>query len=156
MKFHCVLPWRQSKPLLRPVTLRRRERLLQFYCTANPPISFLILVPQRDVRLAGGIEPPHDQRDTPPNVVISLMYADVHAAYRHAVSNGALGMAPPEDKPWGMTAGYVILTSLLKTLPSWWYGFSAACCDDASEETMLVLSMSKGFPPLLWSLPLET
>ncbi|GAQ77880.1 glyoxalase family protein [Klebsormidium nitens] len=62
---------------------------------------------QRDVRLAGGIEPPHDQSDTPPNVVISLMYSDVHAAYRHAVANGALGMAPPENKPWGMTAGYV-------------------------------------------------
>jgi uncharacterized glyoxalase superfamily protein PhnB len=47
----------------------------------------------------------HDAGEAAPNVLVSITYDDVHKAYKHAVENGAKGMAEPEDKPWGMKAG---------------------------------------------------
>jgi uncharacterized glyoxalase superfamily protein PhnB len=50
----------------------------------------------------------HGTGEAAPNVLVSITYDDVHQAYKHAVENGAKGMAEPEDKPWGMKAGYVL------------------------------------------------
>jgi len=61
---------------------------------------------QRETVLSGGVKA-HKASEAAPNVLVSLTYDDVHSAYKHAVENGAKGMAEPEDKPWGMTAGYV-------------------------------------------------
>jgi uncharacterized glyoxalase superfamily protein PhnB len=61
---------------------------------------------QRETVRSGGVKS-HGTGEAAPNVLVSITYDDVHQAYKHAVENGAKGMAEPEDKPWGMKAGYV-------------------------------------------------
>ncbi|CAH1446839.1 unnamed protein product [Lactuca virosa] len=38
---------------------------------------------------------------------VCFAYADVDAAYKRAVENGAEAVCPPEDKEWGQRVGYV-------------------------------------------------
>jgi uncharacterized glyoxalase superfamily protein PhnB len=40
-------------------------------------------------------------------VEICFDYADVDAAYRRAVENGAVPVSAPEQKKWGQKVGYV-------------------------------------------------
>lgn len=40
-------------------------------------------------------------------VEICFDYADVEAAYKHAVANGAVPVSTPEVKNWGQKVGYV-------------------------------------------------
>lgn len=46
------------------------------------------------------------QKPAPP-VEIAFVTDDVAAAYETAVSQGAVPVAPPKQKPWGQTVSYV-------------------------------------------------
>ncbi|XP_010521827.1 PREDICTED: uncharacterized protein LOC104800652 [Tarenaya hassleriana] len=48
----------------------------------------------------------HSARDRPP-IELCFCYPDVDAAFTRAVSNGAVGVSPPEEKEWGQKVGYV-------------------------------------------------
>lgn len=43
----------------------------------------------------------------PPNIEITLVHADVDAAYARALEAGCESLAPPEDKPQGQRVAYV-------------------------------------------------
>lgn len=40
-------------------------------------------------------------------VEVCFAYADVDAAYKRAVDNGAVAVSAPADKPWGQKSGFV-------------------------------------------------
>ncbi|XP_051114893.1 uncharacterized protein LOC127240326 [Andrographis paniculata] len=52
--------------------------------------------------LTGKVRTP--ERNT---VEVCFDYADVDAAYKRALDNGAEAVSPPEDKEWGQRVGYV-------------------------------------------------
>ncbi|XP_010937659.1 uncharacterized protein [Elaeis guineensis] len=56
--------------------------------------------------LTGEVQTPAGGWERGP-VEVSFAYADVDAAYRRAVENGAIPVNPPEDKVWGQKVGYV-------------------------------------------------
>lgn len=59
------------------------------------------------VELNGVTVRPNRRSDPPAGVEIGLVTDDVAAAYRKAVSAGALVYKEPAEKPWGQTVGYV-------------------------------------------------
>jgi lactoylglutathione lyase len=59
------------------------------------------------VALNGITARPNRRSDPPAAAEIGLVTDDVAAAYRKAVSAGALAYQEPTEKPWGQTVGYV-------------------------------------------------
>ncbi|XP_008784517.1 uncharacterized protein YraH [Phoenix dactylifera] len=56
--------------------------------------------------LTGAVQTPDAGWERAP-VEVCFAYADVDAAYKRAVENGAVPVSPPEDKVWGQRVGYV-------------------------------------------------
>lgn len=56
--------------------------------------------------VTGSVQTPHSKRDRAP-IEVCLDYADVDAAYKRAVENGAEPVSEPEQKEWGQKVGYV-------------------------------------------------
>ncbi|KAJ4834454.1 hypothetical protein Tsubulata_007907 [Turnera subulata] len=54
---------------------------------------------------SGHVQTP-SARERPP-LEVCFAYADVDAAYKRAVENGAVPVSQPEDKEWGQRVGYV-------------------------------------------------
>ncbi|XP_065867844.1 uncharacterized protein [Euphorbia lathyris] len=54
----------------------------------------------------GQVHTPESSNDRAP-VEVCFSYADVDAAYKRAVENGAVAVSEPEDKEWGQRVGYV-------------------------------------------------
>jgi lactoylglutathione lyase len=59
------------------------------------------------VALNGIAARPNRRSDPPAAAEVGLVTDDVAAAYRKAVSAGALAYQEPTEKPWGQTVGYV-------------------------------------------------
>jgi lactoylglutathione lyase len=59
------------------------------------------------VELNGVSVRPNRRSDPPAGAEVGLVTDDVAAAYRKAVSAGALAYKEPAEKPWGQTVGYV-------------------------------------------------
>ncbi len=59
------------------------------------------------VALSGITARPNRRGDPPAAAEIGLVTDDVAAAYRKAVSAGAIAYQEPAEKPWGQTVGYV-------------------------------------------------
>ncbi|KAL3844833.1 hypothetical protein ACJIZ3_002236 [Penstemon smallii] len=56
--------------------------------------------------LTGHVQVPRSTHERN-QVEVCLDYADVDAAYKRAVENGAVGVSEPEEKEWGQKVGYV-------------------------------------------------
>ncbi|CAL1361325.1 unnamed protein product [Linum trigynum] len=54
----------------------------------------------------GQVRTPKSGDERPP-MEVCFAYADVDAAYKRAVENGATAVSPPEDKEWAQRVGYV-------------------------------------------------
>jgi lactoylglutathione lyase len=61
---------------------------------------------QAETLIAGGYRRTN-VAEQPPGIEIALITDDVDAAYTRARATGAIGVAPPEDKPWGQRIAYV-------------------------------------------------
>lgn len=51
--------------------------------------------------LKGNIE------NQPFGIELAFVTDDIHAAYEKAITQGAVSIKPPEEKPWGQVVGYV-------------------------------------------------
>ena len=59
------------------------------------------------IALNGVTARPNRRSDPPAAAEVGLVTDDVAAAYRKAVSAGAVAYQEPAEKPWGQTVGYV-------------------------------------------------
>ncbi|GAA0184595.1 hypothetical protein LIER_31883 [Lithospermum erythrorhizon] len=57
--------------------------------------------------LTGEVEIPSSSSNKRNPVEVCFDYADVDAAFKRAVENGAVAVSEPEDKQWGQKVGYV-------------------------------------------------
>lgn len=60
--------------------------------------------------IAQSLNMPHvraNRSAAPLGAEIGFIADDVHAAYAHAVANGAVSVLAPAQKPWGQTVSYV-------------------------------------------------
>ncbi|CAN0854060.1 Uncharacterized protein YraH [Linum grandiflorum] len=55
---------------------------------------------------SGEVRTPKSGKERPP-MEVCFAYADVDAAYKRAVENGATPVSQPEDKEWAQRVGYV-------------------------------------------------
>ncbi|KAK9186116.1 hypothetical protein WN943_026478 [Citrus x changshan-huyou] len=55
--------------------------------------------------LTGSVQTPSSPQRQP--IEVCFAYADVDAAYKRAVENGAVPVSEPEDKEWGQKVAYV-------------------------------------------------
>ncbi|KDP44216.1 hypothetical protein JCGZ_05683 [Jatropha curcas] len=55
---------------------------------------------------SGEVQTPRNGHERPP-LEVCFAYADVDAAYKRAVENGAVPVSQPEEKEWGQKVGYV-------------------------------------------------
>ncbi|KAJ4792984.1 Dessication-induced 1VOC superfamily protein [Rhynchospora pubera] len=69
-------------------------------------IAFTPLHQRETDDLTGKVQLPDSNGERNP-VEICFDYADVDAAYKHAVDNGAAPVSSPEIKNWGQKVGYV-------------------------------------------------
>ncbi|KAF3331644.1 Glyoxalase-like domain-containing protein [Carex littledalei] len=69
-------------------------------------IAFMPLHQRETDDLTGEVHLPDSKGERNP-VEICFDYADVDAAYKHAVANGAVPVSTPEVKNWGQKVGYV-------------------------------------------------
>ncbi|XP_006649854.2 uncharacterized protein Mb0911c [Oryza brachyantha] len=69
-------------------------------------IAFTPLHQRETDALTGAVQLPGTAGERGP-VEICFDYADVDAAYRHAVDSGAVPVSAPEQKSWGQKVGYV-------------------------------------------------
>ncbi|XP_062209208.1 uncharacterized protein LOC133910990 [Phragmites australis] len=69
-------------------------------------IAFTPLHQRETDALTGAVQLPDAPAERGP-VEICFDYADVDAAYRRAVDNGAVPVSAPEQKNWGQKVGYV-------------------------------------------------
>ncbi|KAI4322156.1 hypothetical protein L6164_021876 [Bauhinia variegata] len=69
-------------------------------------IAFTPLHQHETDDLTGKVEIPQSGRQRSP-VEVCFVYADVDAAYKRAVENGAVAVSEPEQKEWGQKVGYV-------------------------------------------------
>ena len=61
-----------------------------------------------ELRALNGIEATDNRPDTTaPGIELAFVTADVHVAYQKAVTNGAVPLKEPVEKPWGQIVGYV-------------------------------------------------
>ncbi|XP_051181964.1 uncharacterized protein [Lolium perenne] len=74
--------------------------------TGATTIAFTPLHQRETDALTGEVHLPKSPRERGP-VEICFDYADVDAAYRRAVENGAVPVSAPEQKKWGQKVGYV-------------------------------------------------
>ncbi|KAM0908085.1 hypothetical protein ACQ4PT_015689 [Festuca glaucescens] len=74
--------------------------------TGSTTIAFTPLHQRETDALTGEVQLPKSPSDRGP-VEICFDYADVDAAYRRAVENGAVPVSAPEQKKWGQKVGYV-------------------------------------------------
>ncbi|KAL5210097.1 hypothetical protein ABZP36_005720 [Zizania latifolia] len=69
-------------------------------------IAFTPLHQRETDALTGAVQLPDSPAERGP-VEICFDYADVDAAYRRAMDNGAVPVSPPEPNNWGQKVGYV-------------------------------------------------
>jgi len=69
-------------------------------------IAFTPLHQRETDGLSGEVQLPDAAAARGP-VEVCFVYADVDAAYRRAVENGAVPVSAPEQKPWGQKSGFV-------------------------------------------------
>ncbi|KAM0876846.1 hypothetical protein ACQ4PT_035906 [Festuca glaucescens] len=74
--------------------------------TGSTTIAFTPLHQRETDALTGEVQLPKSPSDRGP-VEICFDYADVDAAYRRAVENGAVPVSAPVQKKWGQKVGYV-------------------------------------------------
>lgn len=70
-------------------------------------IAFTPLHQRETDELSGAVQLPDSSAAGRGSVEVCFAYADVDAAYRRAVDNGAVAVSAPEDKPWGQKSGFV-------------------------------------------------
>ncbi|KAH9701173.1 VOC domain-containing protein [Citrus sinensis] len=68
-------------------------------------IAFTRLHQHETDELTGSVQTPSSPQRQP--IEVCFAYADVDAAYKRAVENGAVPVSEPEDKEWGQKVGYV-------------------------------------------------
>ncbi|NP_001146848.1 uncharacterized LOC100280456 [Zea mays] len=70
-------------------------------------IAFTPLHQRETDELSGAVQLPDSSAAGRGSVEVCFAYADVDAAYKRAVDNGAVAVSAPEDKPWGQKSGFV-------------------------------------------------
>ncbi|OEL36742.1 hypothetical protein BAE44_0002240 [Dichanthelium oligosanthes] len=70
-------------------------------------IAFTPLHQRETDGLSGEVQLPDSGAAARGAVEICFVYADVDAAYKRAVENGAVPVSAPEEKPWGQKSGFV-------------------------------------------------
>ncbi|XP_019199503.1 PREDICTED: uncharacterized protein LOC109193131 [Ipomoea nil] len=74
--------------------------------SGSTTIAFTPIHQRETDELTGEVETPQSRGKRQP-IELCLDYADVDAAFKRAVENGAVPVNPPEDKKWGQRVGYV-------------------------------------------------
>ncbi|KAF2283424.1 hypothetical protein GH714_004276 [Hevea brasiliensis] len=69
-------------------------------------IAFTPIHQRETDKRSGAVQTPQTDGERPP-LEVCFAYADVDAAYKRAVENGAVALSQPEDKEWGQRVGYV-------------------------------------------------
>ncbi|WOL08438.1 hypothetical protein Cni_G17191 [Canna indica] len=70
-------------------------------------IAFTPLHQRETDERSGAVRTPAEEEAERGPVDVCFGYADVDAAYRRAVENGAVPVSPPREKSWGQKVGYV-------------------------------------------------
>nr|GMD69348.1 glyoxalase family protein, expressed [Ipomoea batatas] len=74
--------------------------------SGSTTIAFTPIHQRETDGLTGQVETPQSRAERHP-IELCFDYADVDAAFKRAVENGAVPVNPPEDKTWGQRVGYV-------------------------------------------------
>ncbi|OAY37829.1 uncharacterized protein Mb0911c [Manihot esculenta] len=69
-------------------------------------IAFTPIHQRETDQRSGAVQTSQTVSERPP-LEVCFNYADVDAAYKRAVENGAVAVSQPEDEEWGQRVGYV-------------------------------------------------